>query len=149
MSRNFEVRVSTRPCHVYLHASLLRKSPEVLCGDEALCGTMDADENQRAFCTHARLSPSRLLRNHSNIFAYFTKTHVGFKGGKAIRPIAAVAATRTGLLTFQRNSTTRLTSPISAVSQSPMWSFPRSLQSNFSAFRLTPLEWPGLPPSDP
>jgi hypothetical protein len=30
-----------------------------------------------------------------------------------------------------------------------MWSFPRSLQSNFSAFRLTPLEWPGLPPSDP
>jgi len=60
---------------------------------------------------------------------YFTKTHSGLSSGKAMRPIMAVAATSRGLLTFQRNRTTRLLTPTRAVSQSPIAIFPRSTQA--------------------
>ena len=41
-----------------------------------------------------------------------------------MRPMMAVAATRSGLLTFQRKSTARLRAATRAVSQSPMAIFP-------------------------
>src|SRR5437870_8696288 len=56
--------------------------------------------------------------------SYFTKTHSGLRSGNAMRPMIAVAATSKGLLTFQRNRTTRLPSATSAVSQSPIAIFP-------------------------
>jgi len=44
-------------------------------------------------------------------------------------PMMAAAATSNGLLTFQRNKTTRLTSATSAVSQSPMAIRPRRTEA--------------------
>src|SRR5438093_4949690 len=60
--------------------------------------------------------------------SYFTKTHSGLRSGNAMRPMIAVAATSKGLLTFQRNSTTRLPSATSAVSQTPNAILPSSPQ---------------------
>src|SRR5262249_36516331 len=51
---------------------------------------------------------------------HFTKTHSGLRSGNATSPMIAAAATSSGLLTFQRNKTTRLPTATSAVSQSPM-----------------------------
>src|SRR6266849_2182197 len=61
--------------------------------------------------------------------SYFTKTHSGLSSGNAIRPMIAVAATSRGLLTFQRNKTTRLPSATSVVSQSPIAIFPSRTQA--------------------
>ena len=55
---------------------------------------------------------------------YFTNTHSGLRSGNAMSPMIAVAATSQGLLTFHRKSATRLPNATSAVSQSPMASFP-------------------------
>jgi hypothetical protein len=52
--------------------------------------------------------------------AYFTNTQAGFSRGSATIPTAAVVATSKGLLIFQRKSTSKLTSAIRTVSQSPM-----------------------------
>src|SRR5262249_44412700 len=60
---------------------------------------------------------------------YLTITQVGSRIGKAIKPTMAVAAISAGLLTFQRNSTARDATPISAVSQSPMAIFPSRTQA--------------------
>src|SRR5205823_14878331 len=57
--------------------------------------------------------------------SYFTKTHSGLRSGNAMRPMIAVAATSKGLLTFQRNRTTRLPMATSVVNQSPIAIFPR------------------------
>src|SRR5262249_22553538 len=46
---------------------------------------------------------------------YLTKTQVGCNNGNATSPITAATAMRSGLLIFQRNSTTRLTSATSAL----------------------------------
>src|SRR6266478_1904421 len=73
--------------------------------------------------------------------SYFTKTHVGWSSGNAISPITAAAAMSRGLLTFQRNSTTRLTSVTTAVSQSPMAIRPRRTQ----APRIVPIAAPYAP----
>src|SRR5262249_55058023 len=54
------------------------------------------------------------------LYTYFTKTHVGCRSGKAMSPRTAAAATSAGLLTFQRNSSTRLISATSTVNQSPI-----------------------------
>src|SRR5262249_35565340 len=60
---------------------------------------------------------------------YFTKTQAGCSSGDATRPIAAGVAMSSGLLTFQRNSTARLTSATSAVSQSPIAMRPSRTQA--------------------
>src|SRR5437867_6784643 len=66
---------------------------------------------------------------------YFTNTHSGLSSGNAMSPMIAVAATSIGLLTFQRNRTTRLPSATNAVSQSPIAIFP----SNTHAPRIVPM----------
>jgi hypothetical protein len=48
--------------------------------------------------------------------SYLTMTQPGCSSGKAIRPTTAVAAMRSGLLTFQRNKTVTEATPMSAVS---------------------------------
>src|SRR5713226_2117390 len=68
-------------------------------------------------------------------FDYLTNTQSGLRIGKAIIPTIAVAATRIGLLTFQRNNTIRLDSAISAVSQSPIAILP----SRSEAPRIVPI----------
>src|SRR5205807_8383935 len=73
--------------------------------------------------------------------SYFTKTHGGWSNGNAISPIIAAAAMSRGLLTFQRKSTTRLTSVTSAVSQSPIAIRPSSTQ----APRMVPIAAPYAP----
>jgi heavy metal sensor kinase len=57
---------------------------------------------------------------------------------KAMRPTAAVAAIRIGLLIFQRNSTASEMMPIAAVSQSPIAIFPSRMQLSYGfSFVLT------------
>src|SRR5437660_911394 len=81
-----------------------------------------------------------LVRNHRlqrlgfmnlppRLRSYFTKTHSGLSSGNATSPMIAVAATSRGLLTFQRNKTTRLPSATSAVRQSPIEIFPCRTQA--------------------
>src|SRR5215469_370418 len=53
-------------------------------------------------------------------FPYLTNTQPGCSSGKAIRPITAVTAISSGLLTLKRNRTARLPIPTSTVSQSPI-----------------------------
>src|SRR6266481_367041 len=67
-------------------------------------------------------------RTHG-LSSYFTKTHAGLSSGNAMSPMIAVAATSRGLLTFQRNKTTRLPSATSAVSPSPIAIFPSRTQA--------------------
>src|SRR6516165_3670859 len=76
-----------------------------------------------------------LHQPHLAMCAYFTNTQAGFSRGNAIIPTAAVAATSRGLLTFQRKSTNKLTSAITAVSQSPMAILP----SRTAAPRIVPI----------
>lgn len=52
------------------------------------------------------------------------------QGGKAIKPITAVAAISTGLLTFQRKKTARDSTPIRAVSKLPMAMFPSKMHAH-------------------
>src|SRR6185312_1148849 len=57
---------------------------------------------------------------------HLTNTQSGCSRGKPAKPMAAVAATSSGLLTLQRNRTPRLPMAMSAVSQSPMAILPSS-----------------------
>ena len=60
------------------------------------------------------------------MFVSAAMTHAGQKSGKAMRPTIAAAAIKSGLLTFQRNKTTKDIKPMSNVSQSPIAIRPKS-----------------------
>src|SRR6516162_6142950 len=60
---------------------------------------------------------------------YLSITHVGCSSGKAIKPMMPVAAISSGLFTFQRNNTASDTTPMRAVSQSPIAIFPRRMHA--------------------
>src|SRR5712692_4247716 len=111
------IRLDARPVRLDINASLLGEAAEVLEGDEALGGSVEAHEEH---CWS---------RCHGLSSSYFTNTQVGWSRGNAMRPMIAVTATSRGLLTFQRNSTTRLASAMSAVSQSPMAILPNNTQA--------------------
>src|SRR5262249_31668163 len=113
---DLRVRFRTGPMCPHLQASLLGQAAEMLGGDEALGRAVQAHEEHRGRRCHDR-------------FSYFTNTHSGLSRGKAMSPMTAVAATSTGLLTFQRNSTTRLPSATRIVSQSPIAIRPRRTQA--------------------
>src|SRR5262249_9663353 len=89
-------------------------------GGEAAAMFRGDDTLRRSMQAHEQHSWTGLAMAGS----YFTKTQSGLRRGKAMRPTIAAAAMSSGLLTFQRNNTTRLTSATSAVSQSPIAIFP-------------------------
>src|SRR6266851_3162892 len=64
-----------------------------------------------------------------HVTSYLSMTQSGCSSGKAIRPTTAVAAMRSGLLTFQRNKTASEATPMRTVSQSPIAMRPSRMQA--------------------